>query len=236
MLKILMVGNSFSQDASAKVESLTDKIFVRNLYIGGCPLEKHAQLLHTDEQAYEYQKDGEMIERISLAEALKREKWDYITVQQVSGFSGILNSYYPYLTELLTFIRARSDAELIFHQTWAYEKGRSHEHYVFYHNVQAEMQQKIEEVSLEICKREGLRRIQNGNLFMLLRQSRLFDVDRGGESLCRDGFHASMEVGRTALAANMIAFFTGDFPRGLLADEAKNTLICNTIKKLNGIE
>lgn len=236
MKKILMVGNSFSQDASAKVESMTDELFVRNLYIGGCPLEKHAELLHSDEQAYEYQKDGEMIERISLAEALKREKWDYITVQQASGFSGLIDSYYPYLTQLLAFIRERSDAEIVFHQTWAYEKTSVHEHFINYNGSQAEMQQKIEEVSLEVCTRENLRRIQDGNLFTLLRENALFDIDKGGESLHRDGFHASLDTGRTALAANLIAFFTGDFPRNLVADEAKNTLICDTIKKLNGVK
>ncbi len=232
-IKVLMVGNSFSQDASAKVETLTDKLFVRNLYIGGCPLEKHAQLLHTDEQAYQYQKDGEMLELSTLEEALKREKWDYVTVQQASGFSGVIDSYYPYLTELLAFIRACSNAEIIFHQTWAYEKTSEHEHYIYYHNSQAEMQEKIEEVSLEVCKRENLRRIQSGNLFTLLRKSPLFDIEKGGESLHRDGFHASLDVGRTALAANLIAFFTGDFPRNLVKDKVKNKLICDAITTLN---
>ncbi len=233
MIKVLMVGNSFSQDASARVETLTNKIFVRNLYIGGCSLEKHAQLLQTSEQAYGYQKNGETLELISLAEALKREKWDYITVQQVSGYSGLIDTYYPYLTELLAFIRARSNAEIIFHQTWAYEKKS--ERFAHYHNSQTEMQEKIEEVSMEVCKREHLRRIQSGNLFTLLRKSPLFDIERGGESLHRDGSHASMDAGRTALAANLIAFFTGDFPRDLVNDEMKNKLICDTIAMLNMI-
>ncbi len=231
-----MVGNSFSQDASAKVELLTDKLFIRNLYIGGCPLERHAELLHTAEKAYDYQQHGEFLEKSSLAEALKREKWDYITVQQASGFSGLIDSYYPHLTELLAFIRARSDAEIIFHQTWAYEKMSAHEHFVHYHGSQQEMEDKIEEVSLEVCRRENLRRIQSGNLFATLKETPLFDVDQGGESLHRDGFHASLETGRTVLAANLIAFFTGDFPRNLVEDEAKNTLICQTIKKLNGVK
>ncbi len=169
-----------------------------------------------------------------MTEALEGEKWDYITVQQVSGFSGLLDTYYPYLTELLAFIRARSDAEIIFHQTWAYEKESAHEHYAYYRNSQTEMQEKIEEVSLEICRREHLRRIQNGNLFTLLRKSPLFDIEKGGESLHRDGFHASLDVGRMALAANVIAFFTGDFPRNLVKDEAKNKLICDAITALNG--
>lgn len=236
MKKILMVGNSFSQDASAKAESLTDKLFIRNLFIGGCTLSRHAELLHNTEQAYEFQQNGERLENISLAEALNREKWDYITVQQASGFSGLIDSYYPYLTDLLTFIRARSDAEIIFHQTWAYEKTSKHRYFAYYHESQQEMEDKIEEVSLEVCRREKLRKIQSGNLFALLKRTPLFDVNQGGESLHRDGFHASLETGRSALAANLIAFFTGDFPRSLVKDEAKNALICQTIKKLNEIK
>lgn len=236
MKKILMVGNSFSQDASAKVESLTDKLFIRNLYIGGCSLARHAELLHSNEQAYEFQRNGEFLEKISLSEALKREKWDYITVQQASGFSGLIDSYYPHLTELLAFIRLHSDAEIIFHQTWAYEKTSRHEHFVYYHESQREMEEKIEEVSLEVCRREKLRRIQSGNLFAALKKSCFFDVAQGGESLHRDGFHASLDTGRKTLAANLIAFFIGDFPRHLIDDKQKNDLICQTIETINGIK
>lgn len=231
-----MVGNSFSQDASAKVEQLTDNLFIRNLYIGGCSLSRHAELLNNDEQAYEYQQNGEFLEKISLKEALEREKWDYITVQQASGFSGLIDSYYPHLTYLLAFIRAHSNAEIIFHQTWAYEKTSRHEHFAYYHDLMHEMEDKIEKVSLEVCKREKLRRIQSGNLFASLKKSPLFDVDKGSESLHRDGFHASLETGRTVLAANLIAFFTGNFPKNLIEDDAKSSLICQTIKKLNDIK
>ena len=45
-MNILAIGNSFSQDATRYLKqigdsSLTD-LYVVNLYIGGCPLERHA--------------------------------------------------------------------------------------------------------------------------------------------------------------------------------------------------
>ena len=58
-MKILTIGNSFSQDATAYVERIAlSDIYVRNLYIPGCSLEMHYNNMLTGEKAYEYQKNG----------------------------------------------------------------------------------------------------------------------------------------------------------------------------------
>ena len=94
MIKILAIGNSFSQDATRYIEDIAksagQELFVRNLYIGGCSLERHAENVRSGEEAYAYQKDAQMIEMISVTDALRREDWDYVTVQQVSGKSGLM--------------------------------------------------------------------------------------------------------------------------------------------------
>lgn len=46
-MKILAVGNSFSQDATALLEFLAPQLTVRNLYIPGCPLSYHSELSQT---------------------------------------------------------------------------------------------------------------------------------------------------------------------------------------------
>jgi len=46
MIKILAIGNSFSQDATALIELLTDKIYVRNMCIGGCSLKQHCEMIN----------------------------------------------------------------------------------------------------------------------------------------------------------------------------------------------
>ena len=62
---------------------------VVNLYIGGCPLERHWKNMETGEAAYQYQKNGVLTERhISIEEALQEEEWDFIITQQASHDSG----------------------------------------------------------------------------------------------------------------------------------------------------
>ena len=120
MIKILTIGNSFSQDVTALVELLSPDIFVRNLYIGGCSLERHYKNIINDAEEYEYQQNGVSIDKnlISIKQALLKEKWDYITVQQASCYSGLIESYYPYIRKLIKYIKKYSDAEIIFHKTF----------------------------------------------------------------------------------------------------------------------
>ena len=56
MMKILAIGNSFSEDASAYIHQMAESagydVQIVNLYIGGCPLERHCRL---KEQLYNVQ-------------------------------------------------------------------------------------------------------------------------------------------------------------------------------------
>ncbi len=214
MIKILAVGNSFSQDATAHIEMLDDSIFVRNLYIGGCSLETHAELLKTDKKQYEYQQNGEACVpgRVSLGEALSFEAWDYITVQQASGLSGKKESYHPYIDELIAYIKGGADAEIVFHQTWAYEKNSAHDNFADYGSSQIKMRERIKEASESVADELGLRVIPSGKTIGKLREYDFFDIEKGGISLCRDGFHMSLSYGRCATASTWIKFFTGKLP------------------------
>ena len=82
-MKLLAVGNSFSQDActflhqTAQAQGL--ELEVTNLYIGGCPLETHYQNLLSGNADYQCQQNGHFDGRmISLPEALAMEPWDVI--------------------------------------------------------------------------------------------------------------------------------------------------------------
>ena len=67
-MKILSIGNSFSQDAQrylsrvAKSEGIDMNTF--NLYIGGCSLATHFQNMHSEDRAYELQMNGESRDRM----------------------------------------------------------------------------------------------------------------------------------------------------------------------------
>ena len=64
-------------------------------------------------------------EKVKLSQALLDEPWDVVAVQQASHDSGKMQTYEPYLTLLLSYVKARTPAgvRLCIHQTWSYEEG-----------------------------------------------------------------------------------------------------------------
>ncbi len=219
MIKILAVGNSFSQDATALIDFLTDELYVRNLFYPGCSLEQHYNFFMQEEKAYEYQHNGAKCkaEKVSLKEALLAEKWDYITIQQASGFSGITDSYYPYIKELIAYIKKFSNAEIVFHQTWSYESNAfDHPDFIRYDQNKDKMWNCIAKTSEEVCERERLRMIKCGAAIYALGQNDFFNLDKGGISLYRDSYHLTVNYGRLITACLWVKFFTGKLPEYIL--------------------
>lgn len=214
-MKILSIGNSFSQDSTALLQLLTDKITARNLYIGGCSLDMHAANIENDAAKYELQENGEKMQNalVGVKEALISDKWDYITVQQVSGRSGVYESFYPYLGELLDYVRKYSDAEIVLHETWSYEIGSGHPDFAIYNSDREQMAQEIKETYEKVSARENLRIIRVGEAVQNLRAKPSFDYKNGGLSLTRDGFHLSLSYGRLLAASVWCKFFTGEIPQ-----------------------
>ena len=214
-MKILSIGNSFSQDSTALLQLLTDKITARNLYIGGCSLDMHAANIENDAAKYELQENGEKMQNalVGVKEALISDKWDYITVQQVSGRSGVYESFYPYLGELLDYVRKYSDAEIVLHETWSYEIGSGHPDFAIYNSDREQMAQAIKETYEKVSAKENLRIIRVGEAVQNLRSKPSFDYKNGGLSLTRDGFHLSLSYGRLLAASVWCKFFTGEIPQ-----------------------
>ena len=236
MIKILAVGNSFSQDATALLEFLTPRIHVRNLYIPGCPLSYHAELTKTGARAYELQEGGEKCvpQLVSLEEGLQSDAWDYITVQQVSGLAGEEESYEPHLSTLLAYLRRNTKAQLVFHRTWAYEDGSDHPEFIRYGCSRVQMEKAVLQATEAVCREKGLPVIPVGDLIARLRTHAFFDPSRGGLSLSRDGFHLSLNFGRCAAAAVWAKYFTGEIPAFFRMEDLSvgYRLIADELKKM----
>ena len=103
-MKILSIGNSFSQDAHKWLydvcKSAGKEIYNANLYYGGCTLYGHWNFYVNDQAAYDYEIKGEPTRKISLAEALRAEDWNIITFQQASPNCGKYETYQPFLCDL----------------------------------------------------------------------------------------------------------------------------------------
>lgn len=215
-MKILSIGNSFSQDAHMWLHDIAARngydINTTNLFIGGCSLETHWNNVLEDSEAYDMLGNRDaFIKKISIKEALETEKYDIITLQQVSGLSGMYETYEPYLSSLAAMVReSQPDAKIYFHQTWAYETDSGHGSFVNYNNNQTEMYRRIKETSETAAKSINAELIPSGEVIQTLRETLPeFDYKNGGLSLCRDGFHLTWDYGRFAAAATWFRTITG---------------------------
>ena len=200
-MKILALGNSFSEDCTAYLQPLTG-LYVRNLYIGGCSLETHARNLDGSAAAYVLEADGTAADdrRHAAAEVIAGTDWDVVTVQQCSGLSGIYESYFPYLDTVLAHIRRLTRADIVFNETWAYAPDSTHEAFADYKRDTVYMFGRIVSAAGRAAKRAGLPLLRTGEA---VQQAR--DDGRFG-SLCRDGFHLD-RYGRFAAAVTWADFF-----------------------------
>ncbi len=202
-MKLLSIGNSFSTDSHKFLHSLAEQNSVNiecyNLFIGGCSLQTHWENYVGNNEFYDLEINGnEATRKISINEALLMEKWDVITVQQASAFSGIYDSYLPYLTDLVAVIREKSPtAKVYFHETWSYEIDSLHEGFLNYNSNQKEMYLCIKEASKEASYLINAEIIPTGDIVQFVRDNiSEFDYKSGGISLCRDSFHLSEDYGR----------------------------------------
>ena len=208
-MKILSIGNSFSQDAQRYLHRLALKEGVQlktvNLYIGGCPLRTHYLNILDDNVAYDFQFNGQSTGlKVSIREVLASDNWDYITLQQASHESAKPDSYTPYIEEVAQYMRMYCPkAKLLIHQTWAYETGsvkiQSQERFA----TDAEMFAAVEDAynkAFDLISADGL--IPAGKAMLTAAQT-------GIEKIHRDTYHASLGAGRYLLALCWFKYLTG---------------------------
>ena len=218
-MKLLSIGNSFSQDAQQWLHQIAVAngvdLETTNLMIGGCSLETHWNHVLDKQAAYYLEQNGQDMSRmISIDEALVMEEWDVITVQQVSSHSGRPQTFFPYLQELVAYVREKCPgAKIYYHQTWAYEIDSEHGDFPYYNRDQKEMYRRIGDCAEMAQKLIGAIVLPSGPVVQYLRENAPeFDYQNGALSLNRDGFHLSWDYGRYAAAATWYTVLTGNIP------------------------
>lgn len=116
-IRILAIGNSFSEDAVENylwdiAASDGKTLIIGNMYIPGCPLERHLGNARADKAEYRYRKTGKdgirvQKDKVALSEALADEDWDYVSFQQASPLSGLYETWEASLPELVSYVRER---------------------------------------------------------------------------------------------------------------------------------
>lgn len=209
-LRILGVGNSFTDDGMMYLPDLLRAAGIGNvvlgrLYFPGCSLEQHVRFYASDDDPYIYYKsEGNgwrtVDERASLVEALQDERWDVIVLQQASHFSGDYASYAPWLDKLIGVVlshNANPGLCLAWQATWAYAGDSSHDGFVRYGRDQQQMYEAIGAAVQRMQADTGIGvLVPSGAAIQRLREAGV----SGARDLTRDGYHLDLGVGRYAAA------------------------------------
>ncbi len=121
-VRILTIGNSFANNACHFLDEITQSvdgcyILIGKANLGGCSLERHARLIKECEQ----DPSQKPYSGKSLKDILQEEKWDAVTIQQVSSSSFRPESFQPYADEIHQHIKMYSpNSQVYIHQTWPY--------------------------------------------------------------------------------------------------------------------
>ena len=214
-IKILAIGNSFSMDAMEYLYGILEDvgytdITLGNIYKGGCTLETHADYFTNNTAGYTYYQNttGSWTSTSSSAPIapLQSQDWDYITMQQGSPVSGQADTFDPYLATLVGVVKSNCpDAQLVWHMTWAYQANSSHSGFANYGNDQMTMYNAIVSAvrSKILTNSNFVNVIPNGTAVQNMRTSYV------GDTITRDGYHMSYDIGRYLTALTFAKALTG---------------------------
>ena len=130
-----------------------------------------------------------------MKSAIQNADWDFITLQQASGSSGMPDTYEPYLSNLIEYVntyKTNPDAKILWHMTWAYQQDSTHSAFPNYNKDQLTMYNAIVDTmkakvhphkEIAFC-------IPTGTVIQNARTTYY------GDNLTRDGYHLGKQQGR----------------------------------------
>ncbi len=226
-LRVLAIGNSFSEDAVeqylwdlGKEAGVT--FVIGNAYRGGWSLIGHWNDARSLAVNTEYRKvtDGKKVNRgkYTLRDIITDEPWDVITLQQVSQDAGRLESYEPGLSLMIGYVKALAvdSVRLGFQQTWAYAEDSEHKgfakynynQFVMYSSITAAVEKMMRnhQFDLQFYIPTGTA-IQNARTTVLATTSTKDNIVN--RDLTRDGYHLNLTMGRYIAACTWFEKLTG---------------------------
>ena len=214
VIKVLAIGNSFSQDGIEQylyelAAAQGDSLIIGNAYIGGCSIDKHYENLLTGKANYEYRKIVGGVRsnkrKVDLKSIIRDEQWDIISLQQASHYSGQPKSY-SHLAQLKRLVQSYTTnlhVEFVWHMTWAYAEDYTSKNFKTYDYSQHKMYKAVVSTMQNVLPAIGSPRVIPSGTAIQLARYRL------GDTLNRDGFHLSLTTGRYIAACTWCEFLTG---------------------------
>ncbi len=218
-LRVLLIGNSYAQDATdSYLDSLLDECGVTyvigRLHYQSCSLAMHLDHAVHGSHVYDYlliTPDGRTaIENVSMPDVAASQPWDVVSLQQVSERSGIFSSYARALPRLIEELRAilPADTRMALHQTWAYPVYNTSSDFDTYRRDQENMYAMIADATERAVAQFDLQLlVPSGTAVQNARTSPLLTAD--GADLCRDQYHLDLYKGRYTVACTWAETLTG---------------------------
>ncbi len=208
-LRILGVGNSFTDDGMMYLPDLLREAGVENvvlgrLYFPGCSLEQHCRFYEEDAANYIYYKSTRnawetVSDRAALTEALEDERWDIVVLHQASLFSGLYETYAPWLEKLIGIVLSHNrnpELCLAWQMTWAYAQDSDHGGFADYGGDQLRMYEAIVGAVQRLQADSGIEvLIPTGTAVQNARANMTSLRD-----MTRDGYHLDLGAGRYTAA------------------------------------
>ena len=222
IVRVLAIGNSFSQDAVEQylwelAKEAGVKMVIGNAYRGGQGFQSHWIDVTEANNTFEYRKVQDGIRtntpHSALSDIITDEPWQYITFQQVSQESGLTTTFEPYLTELIQYtqgLQTNPNAIYGYHQTWAYSHDSTHGGFANYGNRQEVMYDSI-------CQAVQYATAMHPELSFVVPSGTAIQNARTtylGDNMNRDGYHLDLKMGRYTAACAWLETITGISPVG----------------------
>ncbi len=175
--------------------------------------------------------DGKRRERkkVSIADALADDKWDYVSLQQASSFSGLFEKYEPYMPGIMKYVKERTPkkCKIILHQTWAYQNGAGNTGFRYYDRDQLKMYRAIVEANNRAARTWKIKTVvPSGTAIQNARTSFI------GDNMNRDGYHLDYGHGRfTAACAWYEKLFGKDVTLNTYAPAGMNSEIAAVARR-----
>lgn len=217
MKKILAISNSFGVDATRYLYGIAraakEQVKIVVLYISGCSLYRHYRNMLSEEKAYEYFINGIRSGLcVSLKEALLSDEWDAVTFEQCIP-QGLYESYFPYLPELSEYAKKLAPtAKQYIHMTWSCSENSKQ-----IADLKYESREDMIFCIRRACTRAAEYIGASGIIPCLDAMCKLYD--ERGDLTYRDGYHASLGLGRYTLGCVwFMTFFEKDVENNKFRD------------------
>ena len=200
-IRILFIGNSFSDDTAEHIPDILknlgyENFEIGNLVIGGCEINTHYFNAVYNYANYEFRyHNGETWDRKvgrrnqTFAFGVEYSEWDVVSLQQVSGYSGLPETYDKLddLADEVKKLAKNPSVKIVFNMTWAYQQGSNHSNFYNYNRDQMTMYNAITSTVQSNVKYTVM---PSGTAIQNARTSFI------GDTLTRDGYHLHEYLGR----------------------------------------